>query len=131
MLKRQGQIHLFADTEAEEAEQGVPYHGAQSVTVTAAVTAAVLFATVPLSRHPESTIPHVPRGGGQLLAAESHQHQSPHLTLNHPRRQAKTGQGHFLEAPKLERRAWSLMEMALLILATDKGYGGIDGCGLS
>ncbi|KAI8569043.1 hypothetical protein RHMOL_Rhmol02G0247300 [Rhododendron molle] len=108
------------DTEAEEAGRGVPYHGAQSVTVIAAVTAAVLFATVLLSRHPESTIPHMLRGGGHLLAPESHQYQAPHSTPNRPRRQAKTGQGHFLEAPKLGRRAWSLMEMVLPTLATDK-----------
>ncbi|KAG5562779.1 hypothetical protein RHGRI_005490 [Rhododendron griersonianum] len=117
---REGEILLFADTEAEEAGRGVPYHGAQSVTVTAAVTAAVLFATVLLSRHPESTIPHVLRGGGHLLAPESHQYQAPHSTPNRPRRQAKTGQGHYLEAPKPGRRAWSLMKMVLQTLATDK-----------
>lgn len=85
----------------------------------AAATAAVLFITVLPSRHPELTIPHVLRGGGHLLAAEAHQSQGPRLTRNLPRRQAKTGQGHFLEALELGRRGWSLMKTVLLTLARD------------
>lgn len=109
------------DTEAEEAGRGVQFRGARSVTVAAAATAAVLFATTVLpSRHPELTIPHVLRGGGHLVAAEAHQSQGPRLTRNLPRRQAKTGQGHFLEALRLGRRGWSLMKMVLLTLARDE-----------
>ncbi|GFS42721.1 rubredoxin-like superfamily protein [Actinidia rufa] len=73
---------IWTDTEAEETGLGVLYQGAQSVTVVAAI-AAVLFAIVLQSKHLESRIPLVLRGGGRLLAARALQYQGPLLTRNH------------------------------------------------
>jgi len=112
---------LLQDTEAEEVGPGL-HHGVHPTEV--GVTAAAV--------HQLSHIDLVPlhglRGGDHLLGAGAHQNQGHPWTPNLLGGQAKTGQSHHLEA-RMGRRAWSLMEMVLLILANGEKHssGGSQG----
>lgn len=102
---------LFADTEAEEVGRDL-YHEAHP-TVIGATAAAVVPSAALHQLRPIDLVCLQGLIGDHFLGAEAHRIQSPHWTLNLLSGQAKTGQGHRLEA-WMVRRAWSLMKMVLL-----------------
>ena len=116
----------FAGTEAEEAGHHL-CHAALVTVLAVIVEAAAQFVVVPQLSRIGLVCHHVWRGAGHYLGAGVHQNLNLLWNQSLHEGRAKTDQGHHLEA-RMERKAWSHMEMAPQTRVRDEMCGH-DGLG--